>query len=459
MKQNKKYILTLTFLITMFVFILNIEAKSAKCVYTYNNINFYINITDGSISTPTTDMKKIQGYNLTNIPKDVSFAESMNSINVSSFADSNGNYSAQTTCKTIYTNTQDLQNNNIIISYNSSNGTAISYNSAQTTIDNSGSVTTTGEKECIYYFYQTTHYVKFVYKDGNISKTIQNEPAAYAVVEKGVISASDFMKNGSVICPAIKTCSSTSERRYYYGKDLSSVTTCTLTTEQNQDGTIKTNNVVNNSDNSNGTAVDVDAGTLCKSLMPVFRIFGYIYIFIKILTPVFLLIFGMITMAKAIAAKDDAAMQKAWKKLTNSFIAAVSVFLVASLVGILMTMLSNEDYKACTACVNNPFGNCEAAQNNGSTESNCDSTHYGTCPSGQICSSVGGYWHCESKTCGIDDKSGTCPIGYDCKRQSGGKYECIKINYTCGEQEGTCPDPDNQKCVRQSGGTYKCVPK
>lgn len=142
---------------------------------------------------------------------------------------------------------------------------------------------------------------------------------------------------------------------------------------------------------------NVDAGALCTSLIEVFRIFGYVYFFIKVLTPIFLLIFGMITMAKAIAAKDDGAMQKAWKKLTNSFIAAASVFLVATLVGLLMTMLSNEDYKACVACVNNPFGSCEAVVNKGTgTQSTglCDPSKADTCPSGQSCTRQDGMFQC-----------------------------------------------------------------
>lgn len=101
--------------------------------------------------------------------------------------------------------------------------------------------------------------------------------------------------------------------------------------------------------------LEIDATAFCSKFEGVFQIFGYVYTFIKIITPLMLLVVGMISMTKAIAGKDEEAIKKAQKGLVKKAIAAVSVFLVATLVGTLMSIIGGSPYEKCTGCINNPI--------------------------------------------------------------------------------------------------------
>lgn len=82
---------------------------------------------------------------------------------------------------------------------------------------------------------------------------------------------------------------------------------------------------------------------------------GYVVLGIKIVAPIVLLVVGMIDMTKAIAGKDEDTIKKAQKALGKKAIAAVVVFLIATMVGLLMGLVGGEDFKACSACINDPF--------------------------------------------------------------------------------------------------------
>lgn len=105
--------------------------------------------------------------------------------------------------------------------------------------------------------------------------------------------------------------------------------------------------------------LEVEAEALCSTFAGVFQIFGYVYVFIKIITPLLLLVVGMISMTKAIAGKDEEAIKKAQKGLVKKAVAAVSVFLVATLVGLLMNIIGGSPYEQCTTCINSP-GSCDS---------------------------------------------------------------------------------------------------
>jgi len=102
-----------------------------------------------------------------------------------------------------------------------------------------------------------------------------------------------------------------------------------------------------------------DAIGLCKDLAPALRIVGVIYKGIQIIVPIILIIVGMLDFAKAVTEKNEDKIKEAQKKLIAKAVAAVCVFLVTVIVGVLMRIVGNADYKGCMDCITNPFtGDC-----------------------------------------------------------------------------------------------------
>ena len=102
----------------------------------------------------------------------------------------------------------------------------------------------------------------------------------------------------------------------------------------------------------------VQADTLCEELEPVLRIVGIAIFIIKVVVPIMLIIVGMLDMAKAVTEKDENKIKDAQHKLIKKAIAAVLVFLVVTIVGVLMNLIGAEDYKKCTKCITKPW-NCK----------------------------------------------------------------------------------------------------
>ena len=101
---------------------------------------------------------------------------------------------------------------------------------------------------------------------------------------------------------------------------------------------------------------------LCSGLAPVLRIVGIVKWGIQIAVPIILIIVGMIDLAKAVTEKNEDKIKEAQQKLIKKAIAAVLVFLVVYIVGLLMSLIGNQDYKQCMSCINSPNGTeCKAA--------------------------------------------------------------------------------------------------
>lgn len=93
---------------------------------------------------------------------------------------------------------------------------------------------------------------------------------------------------------------------------------------------------------------------LCDSLRPVLRIVGYVILLIKIAVPIILIVVGVLDLMKATTEKDDKKIKEAQNMLVKRIIAAVMVFLVATLVGVIMRIVGNTSYTKCMECINNP---------------------------------------------------------------------------------------------------------
>ena len=96
--------------------------------------------------------------------------------------------------------------------------------------------------------------------------------------------------------------------------------------------------------------------TVCDSLIPVWTIFGYVIWGIKIVVPLLLIVSGMITMAHAVMEKDEKKIKDAQNLLVKKVIAAVIVYLVITITGVVVKLVSGPDYRDCADCAFNPFG-------------------------------------------------------------------------------------------------------
>lgn len=98
-----------------------------------------------------------------------------------------------------------------------------------------------------------------------------------------------------------------------------------------------------------------DMSDICSDLAPALKIVGVFYKGIQIVVPIILIFVGMLDFAKAVTEKDENKIKDAQQKLIKRAIAAVCVFLVTVIVGVLMKIVSNDEYKACMNCVTSPF--------------------------------------------------------------------------------------------------------
>lgn len=98
-----------------------------------------------------------------------------------------------------------------------------------------------------------------------------------------------------------------------------------------------------------------ETSDLCADLAPALRIVGVVYKGIQIVVPIILIIVGMLDFAKAVTEKNEDKIKEAQKKLIQKAIAAVAVFLVTVIVGVLMRIVGNNDYKGCMECITGPF--------------------------------------------------------------------------------------------------------
>ena len=106
-----------------------------------------------------------------------------------------------------------------------------------------------------------------------------------------------------------------------------------------------------------------DASSICAELSPILRLVGIVVWGIKVIVPIILIIVGMLDLAKAVGEKNEDKIKEAQNRLIKRAIAAVLVFLVVTLVGIVMGLIRANDYKACMECINHPFNTSKCRAN------------------------------------------------------------------------------------------------
>ena len=129
-------------------------------------------------------------------------------------------------------------------------------------------------------------------------------------------------------------------------------------------------NLNKNKNNSSKTSTTTDLD-FCKSTASVWQIVGWVFMIVKIVLPILLIIFGVMDFSKAVMASKDDEIKKAANSLGIRAIAAVAVFFVPTLVGIVMGLIvdfansgAKADYDICKTCILSP-SSCDTSNDVG----------------------------------------------------------------------------------------------
>ncbi len=106
----------------------------------------------------------------------------------------------------------------------------------------------------------------------------------------------------------------------------------------------------------------------CKNTANIWQIVGYVLLVFKIVIPLLLIIFGMIDLGKAVIASKSDEVKKATTSLMFRAVAAVVIFLIPTIVGVIMGFVSDfkdsgakDDFNICRKCLTRPTSECTQA--------------------------------------------------------------------------------------------------
>lgn len=103
----------------------------------------------------------------------------------------------------------------------------------------------------------------------------------------------------------------------------------------------------------------------CASTANIWQIVGYVLLVFKIAIPLLLIILGMMDLGKAVVASKSDEVSKSVKSLAFRAVAAVIIFLIPTLIGFVMGLVSDfqesgakADFDICRQCLTRPNGSC-----------------------------------------------------------------------------------------------------
>ena len=103
-----------------------------------------------------------------------------------------------------------------------------------------------------------------------------------------------------------------------------------------------------------------NAETFCRNTASLWGLLGIAVVAIKIVIPIALIIFGMLDMGKAVTSGKDDEIKKQLMSFLRRAIAAVLVFFVPTIVGMLMTTVNDaasaQDTCGWAECINKATG-------------------------------------------------------------------------------------------------------
>lgn len=105
-----------------------------------------------------------------------------------------------------------------------------------------------------------------------------------------------------------------------------------------------------------GNMLSFMATDICVTLKPVWTIFGYLIFAVKVIVPLLLIITGMIALAQAVMKQEEKEIKKAQSVLIQKLIAAVLVYLVITITGVVVGLVADGlDWQECANCAFHPF--------------------------------------------------------------------------------------------------------
>ena len=106
---------------------------------------------------------------------------------------------------------------------------------------------------------------------------------------------------------------------------------------------------------TSGTTSEFDATQVCDTTSGLWGLLGIAIVAIKVVIPIVLIVFGMLDMGKAVTSGKDDEIKKQLMSFMRRAIAAVLVFFVPTIVGMLMQIVND-------ATTNGAEGNCGWAE-------------------------------------------------------------------------------------------------
>jgi len=118
--------------------------------------------------------------------------------------------------------------------------------------------------------------------------------------------------------------------------------------------------------------ISVAATGVCSGGSTIWYTVGMFMLIFKIVIPIILIILGMIDLGKAVISSDEKAVSKSAKSLLNRVIAAVAIFFIPTIVGLVFNLVgtfsssgAKQEFEICAACVSDPNGGrCSACVEN-----------------------------------------------------------------------------------------------
>ena len=111
--------------------------------------------------------------------------------------------------------------------------------------------------------------------------------------------------------------------------------------------------------------------SFCYKTAIIWQVVGYVFLIAKIVIPIILIILGIVDIGKAVISSDDKAISKAAKSLLMRTIAAVCIFFIPTIIGVIFDFVAgfNEDMQNdaqnCIDCLVSPNGSCDTSYDDG----------------------------------------------------------------------------------------------
>lgn len=110
--------------------------------------------------------------------------------------------------------------------------------------------------------------------------------------------------------------------------------------------------------------VGSETSGFCANTANVWQVIGYALLVFKIVIPIILIVWGMLDLGRAVVAAKDDEIKKATKQLAMRAVAAVAIFFLPTIIGIVLGLVSNfassgakEDFDTCRKCMTSPNDN------------------------------------------------------------------------------------------------------